>query len=111
MHPSTAADGSKWEPDEVIARNHWRLKKCYRNSLEVDSAAAGTILVTVRVGSGGVPETSSYCAAIRPASLTDCVLAAYKGMTFQDPAGGTASFVVSNVFRPDTGPLIGKAKP
>ena len=105
-HPKTTSDGGPWNVDEVIYRNRWRLKLCYTRSLEEDGQAAGTVKLAVTVGPGGVADVSVHCANIRPASLATCVASAYKSMKFQDPMGGSASFVVPNVFSQKTGPVV-----
>lgn len=97
-HPKTASDGGPWNVDEVISRNRFRLKLCYQRGLDEDPQAGGTVQLAVTIGPGGVADVSVHCANIRPPSLATCVISAYKSMTFQDPMGGSAAFVVPNVF-------------
>jgi len=86
------------DPASVIAREKWRLKKCYAPLAKADPLAAGTFTVTVTLASDGKPSAVTVTSSeltLRP--IENCVAEAFEAMRFDLPSGNDR-FTVPLVF-------------
>ncbi|MFO0615595.1 MAG: AgmX/PglI C-terminal domain-containing protein [Polyangiaceae bacterium] len=83
----------------VVAGLAARFRRCYKDALQLDPAAAGKIRLTTKLGpSGDVVSVTPATTGSLPASAVDCVKRAIEGAHFDAPAGGSATIVVPVTF-------------
>ncbi|MFI5300053.1 MAG: tetratricopeptide repeat protein, partial [Polyangiales bacterium] len=90
--------GSRADVASKLARIRWKFKACHTRALQSDPTSAGRLRVSVSIGPTGDVQTARDAGGSTTSpALTACVLAAFKGVTF-DPAPTTQTIVVPLVF-------------
>ena len=86
-------------PPEVIQRivrqNFGRFRLCYEKGLAKDPNLAGRVSVRFMIGRGGsVPVASNAGSDLPDAEVVQCVVSAFRGLTFPEPPEGSGAITV-----------------
>jgi FHA domain len=92
-------------PPEVIQRivrqNYGRFRLCYENGLRSNPNLQGRVAVRFVIGrDGAVSNVSNGGSDLPDASVVQCVLRAYYGLSFPQPEGGIVTVVYPIMFSP-----------
>lgn len=92
-------------PPEVIQRivrqNYGRFRLCYENGLRTNPNLQGRVAVRFVIGrDGAVSNVSNGGSDLPDASVIQCVIRAYYGLSFPQPEGGIVTVVYPIMFSP-----------
>ncbi len=95
----TPTGGTTANAARVVAGMRAGFRACHQRALNEDPEAAGSIRLSLRVGSAGQVEAASAAPAGRfPRSLVECVTARARAAQFEPPTGGPAILQVPITF-------------
>jgi len=101
-------------PPEVIQRivrqNFGRFRLCYEKGLRVNPALGGRVEVRFQIQRDGSVSAISATGTLADASVTACVGAAFRQLSFPQPEGGTVIVSYPILFSNDGGPVAKNAR-